>query len=537
MRENAFESQPYPSARRPVFGRRGMVAASQPLAAQAGLQAIVRGGNAVDAALCTAIALTVLEPTSNGLGSDAFAFVWANGALYGLNASGRAPAAASAARLRGQGLHAVPHFGWEPVTVPGAVSGWAALHERFGRLKWRELFESAITYAEQGYPVPPVLASNWRAAANAYRPVFLGPEFAGWFPTFAPDGRGPRPGEVVTLPDHARSLRILAEEGASAFYSGELAQAITRFSTETGGRLNAADLAAHTPSWVEPLSVGYRGYTVHELPPNGQGLVALQALAVLEGLNFSHFGRDDPRAIHLQIEAIKLAFEDAQAHLADPDFMRVAPEELLGAKRVAEQRARITPSALIPAPSAENRGGTVYFCAADGEGMMVSFIQSNYAGFGSGVVVPGTGIALHNRGANFTLQEGHSNELMPGKRPYHTIMPGFLSRDGQPVGPFGVMGGFMQPQGHVQVLVNALDFGLNPQAALDAPRWQWLQGQRVEFEPEFAPDTLRALTRMGHDVRVNLSQGSFGRGQIIWRHGAGLVGASEPRADGQVVAW
>ncbi|HEX2865029.1 MAG TPA: gamma-glutamyltransferase, partial [Deinococcales bacterium] len=333
-----------------------------------------------------------------------------------------------------------------------------------------------------------------------------------------------------------RTLRRLADEGPDAFYRGALAESMVDFSTRTGGRLTLEDLAAHRADWVEPLGVNYRGHTVHELPPNGQGIVALQALAVLEGLDLARYGRDDPRALHPQIEAIKMAFEDAQAHVADPDHMTLRPEDLLDPAHVARQRARIGETALAPHPSEANRGGTVYFCAADGEGQMVSFIQSNYAGFGSGVVVPGTGIALQNRGANFNLKEGHPNELRPGKRPYHTIIPGFLTRDGQPVGPFGVMGGFMQPQGHLQVIVNALEFGLNPQAALDAPRWQWLQGRKVEFEPEFNPDSVRALARMGHEVSLNLEAGSFGRGQIIWRHGETLVGASEPRADGQAVA-
>ncbi|WP_425147991.1 gamma-glutamyltransferase family protein [Deinococcus sp.] len=525
---------PFPHPRQPVYARQGMVATSQPLAAQAGLSVLQAGGNAVDAAIAAAAALTVVEPTSNGLGSDAFALLWMDGHLHGLNASGAAPAGLSLEVLPdGQ----MPRHGWLPVTVPGAVRGWADLHGRFGRLPFAQVLAPAIRYARQGYPLSPVLAQGWARAIQSYRALKL-PLLDEWFATFAPSGFEPRPGAVWASEGHAQTLERIAASGGQDFYQGELAARIERHALETGGLLRASDLAAHRSEWVAPISTEYRGHRVWELPPNGQGVTALIALGILEGLELPE-QRESVQGLHLQIEAIKLAFREAHAHVADPHFAAVPLERLLSPFHHDVLRARIGTSALDPHTHAPSAGGTVYLAAADGEGGMVSFIQSNYMGFGSGVVVPESGIALHNRGHNFSTDPHHPNALEPGKRPYHTIIPGFLTREGAPIGPFGLMGGFMQPQGHVQVIVNALRYGLNPQQALDAPRWQWLEGRRVEVEHGLGAPLSRELAARGHSVSVQLDAGSFGRGQIIWRDPVTgvLVGGSEPRADGLVAAY
>ncbi len=529
---------PFPSRRVTVFARGGMVATSQPLAAQAGLAILRRGGNAVDAAIATAAALTVLQPTSNGIGSDAFAIVWQGGRLHGLNASGPAPAAISIDAVRASGAAEMPRHGWTPVTVPGAPAAWAALAERFGRLPLADLLEPAATYAEAGFPLSPVLAQQWGAAVRAYRRTLAGPLFEPWFSVFAPQGRAPRAGEVWRSPDHARTLRAIGASAARAFYEGDLALRIDDFSRRHGGYLRRADLAAFRPEWVDPLCTTYRGHEVWELPPNGQGLVALMALNILSGFDLAERGFGSAEAVHLQLEAMKLAFADGRQHITDPAHMKVRAQDLLSAAYAEERRRRIGPSARPPEPGRPPAGGTVYLAAADGLGGMVSFIQSNYMGFGSGVVVPGTGISLQNRGHTFSLRPEAANALAPGKRTYHTIIPAFLTRDGVPVGPFGVMGGYMQPQGHVQVVLNTLDFGLNPQAALDAPRWQWIEGLRVLVEG-LPGDVLEDLRRRGHDIRVSGDAGAFGCGEIIWRDpdSGVLAGATEPRTDGAVAAY
>ena len=520
-----------------MFGTRGAVATAQPLAAQAGMFILRAGGNAIDAAIATAMALTVVEPTSNGIGSDAFALVWTGGALHGLNASGRAPALATLDSFGTLGHAKVPDLGWLPVTVPGAVSAWAALHERFGRLPFEQLAAPAIELAERGFAVGPVVAKFWRLALEKYTREASGPEFAGWYSTFAPSGQTPEPGQVVRLPDHGATLREIASSKGRAFYEGRLAEATDRFSAATGGLLRGGDLAAHTPTWVDPISTGYRGFDVWEIPPNGHGVCALNALNILEGFPFDESSFDDPYTWHLQIEAMKLAFADASAYVADPDFADVPTIGLLDKTYAATRRALITDEASLPEPGDPPRGGTVYLCTADGDGNMVSFIQSNYEGFGSAVVVPGTGIALQNRGANFSLQASHPNVLAPGKRPYHTIIPGFLTRDDTPVGPFGVMGGFMQPQGHTQVVLRTVDQRLLPQATLDAPRWRWEHGRVVWVEQRTPRPIIDDLLARGHDVKVVTEPSAFGRGQIIWRHGDTLVAGSESRADGQAVVW
>ena len=529
-------NNPYKSSRQPVLARGGMVATSQPLAAQAGLFILREGGSAADASIATAAALTVLEPTSNGIGGDAFALSWqadgSGGELLGLNASGAAPA-----RLTAEAVgNTMPRHGWTPVTVPGAVRGWADLHARHGKLPFATLLEPAIQYARQGYPLSPEVARHWARAARIYAGL-NGPEFAEWFRVFMPAGFTPTPGAVWASPDHARTLERIAQSGGADFYDGQLAHSIHTASQQAGGYLSADDLAGHASEWVRPISAKYLEHDIWEIPPNGQGLTALIALNILKGLDLPG-GRDDPRALHLQIEAIKLAFADGHRHIADSRHVAVPTERLLSEAHAAELRGLISGVARDPHTPAPASGGTVYLATADGQGNMVSFIQSNYMGFGSGVVVPNTGIALHNRGHNFSLQAGHPNRLSPGKRPYHTIIPGFLTQQGRAVGPFGVMGGFMQPQGHVQVILNTLRDQLNPQAAIDAPRWQWLAGQEIEVEYDLGERAVRELGRMGHSVHVQTERSSFGRSQIIWRTPEGvLIGGSESRADGQVAAF
>ncbi len=448
---------PYPSRRSVVFAKNGMVATSQNLAAQAGLQILRQGGNAVDAAVATAACLTVVEPTSNGIGGDAFALVWLKEKLYGLNSSGPAPTALTPELLEQQGLRQMPVDGWLPVTVPGAPAAWAELVGRFGRLKLTEVLAPAIEYAEAGFPVSPIISRQWAAGYKRFS-VLKGSEFGCWLETFAPAGRAPLAGEIWRSPAHAHTLRRLADSDCQDFYQGEIARRIDAFSRQYGGCLRASDLAGYRPEWVEPISVNYRGHEVWELPPNGHGLVTLLALNILQGMQFER--KESADTYHLHIEAIKLAFADGLKYIADPRRSNVPVKELLAETYAAERRQMIGKAALQPTAGEPAKGGTVYLATADGEGNMVSYIQSNYMGFGSGLVVPETGIALHNRGCNFSLEPGHANALAPGKRPYHTIIPGFLTKNGKAVGPFGVMGGFVQPQGHLQMVTSMLDFGL-----------------------------------------------------------------------------
>ncbi len=528
---------PYPSRRVPAVARRGMVATSQPLAVRAGLAMLEAGGSAADAAVAAAAMLTVVEPPSNGIGGDAFALVWDGEQLHGLNGSGRAPAALTPELVQASGHSEMPSHGWLTVTVPGAPRAWHDLHQRFGRLDFEAVLEPAIATASQGYAVTPVVAYYWNLAARVFA-SYGGAEFAGWLETFMPGGRAPDAGEVWRSQEMADTLRRIAESGSEDFYQGELARRMATFAEQTGGYLAREDLAAHSGNWVEPIHTTYRGYEVWEIPPNAQGLPALIALNILEPLELSQLPRESVEAYHLQIEAMKLAFADAQRYIADPERVAVPTGALLSKAYAAERRTLIGDRALDPTPGSPRPGGTVYLCAADADGMMISFIQSNYQGFGSGIVVPDTGIALHNRGAGFTLEEGHPNRLDPGKRPFHTIIPGFLTREGQAVGPFGVMGGHMQPQGHVQMIVNTLDYGLNPQASLDAPRWYWSEGREITLEPGLPDGLVRRLRDQGHQVTIAGERGIFGRGQIIWRLPSGaFVAGSDDRADGYAVGF
>ncbi len=518
---------PYAWPRKPVLAT-NVVCTSQPLAAQAGLRMLVEGGSAVDAAIATAIALTVVEPVSNGIGSDAFAIVWDGRQLHGLNASGRSPAAWTPEYF---GDNGVPLLGWNSVTVPGAVSAWVELHAKFGRLPFDRLFEPAISYARNGFLLSPTIADQWAAQVPLFESQ---PGFA---EAFMPGGRPPYPGELVRLPDHAVTLEAIAATQGETFYRGELAVKLEAHSSANGGAMRVGDLAAHRADWVGTISGDYRGYTVHEIPPNGQGIVALIALGILEQFDMAALPVDSADCVHLQIEALKLAFADAQAYVSDIEHMTVSPESLLDKDYLRERATLIDRDRARPVSAGTPRGGTVYLTAADASGIMVSMIQSNYMGFGSGVVVPGTGIALQNRGADFAVQQGHPNQVGPGKRPYHTIIPGFLTKDGAPVMSFGVMGGPMQPQGHVQMVGRIVDHGQNPQAACDGPRFRWAQGLEVCCENGFPTSTLDELQRRGHQLITTRDYNQFGSCQAIWRLDDGYLAVSDPRRDGQAAGF
>ncbi|HLR15548.1 MAG TPA: gamma-glutamyltransferase [Bacillota bacterium] len=530
-------TNPYPIKRNASYARNGMVATSQPLASQAGLDIMKKGGNAIDAAIATAACLTVVEPTSNGIGGDAFALVWTKGELHGLNGSGKSPASITIDAVKKAGHDSMPRYGWYPVTVPGAPSAWAELSRRFGKLPFREVLQPAIDYAENGFPVSPTLSKYWQRAFRIFNEQLQGEEFANWFATFAPKGRAPLPGEIWASQYHARALRLIAETNAASFYTGDIAENIVSFSKKYGGFITKEDLAAHKPEWVDPISVQYKGYDVWELPPNGQGIIALQALNILKGYDWTEKEMTD--TYHTQIEAIKLAFADGLAYVTDPEKMTHTVDELLNESYAKERSNLIGDHAKEHTPGELAKGGTIYLCTADGDGNMVSFIQSNYMGFGSGLVVPGLGITLQNRGHDFSLDPSHANALEGGKKTFHTIIPGFLTKGKEAVGPFGVMGGLMQPQGHVQVIMNTIDFTLNPQAALDAPRWKWTTGNQVEVEHRFHHHIAEELAQKGHDVKYVVEPNNFGRGQIIWRDPKSgvLIGGSDSRTDGSVAMW
>lgn len=506
-----------------------MVATSQPLAAAAGLDVLLRGGNAVDAAIATAAVLSVIEPTMNGVGSDAFALVWDGDRLHGLNGSGRSPQAWTRARFARR--RKMPATGWDACTVPGAVHAWCTLWERFGSRPFAELLAPAIAYAREGFPVAPVTAQLWHDLTPQYR------RFAEFRRVFLPGGRAPRAGERFRNPDLADTLAAIADTNGAALYGGFLAARLEAVAAAEGGAMTARDLADHRSDWVNPIAVKFAGTRVHELPPNGQGLASLIALGILERLQIGRFGVDSADSVHLQIEAMKAAFAVVRRHVADPEAMTIAPASLLSPRALdALARPIHLRRAALPERPMRAEHGTVYLATGDGEGRMVSFIQSNYLGFGSGVVVPGTGIALQNRALGFSLDPRHPNCVAGNKRPFHTIMPGFMTAArGEPRAAFGVMGGHMQPQGHVQLMVRVAAHAQNPQAAIDGPRWYVDESWRVGLEPGFAPDVERSLRRRGHRLLAAPPTVLFGGAQMIHRVGDFHCGASDPRKDGQAV--
>jgi gamma-glutamyltranspeptidase/glutathione hydrolase len=525
MSEASFES-PYHTHRVPVFAA-NMVATSQPLAVQAGLRMLWAGGNAVDAALAAAITLVVVEPTGNGLGSDAFCILWDGKELHGLNASGRSPAAWTPSHFAR--YNRMPMRGWDSVTIPGAVSAWVTLSERFGRLPFADLFAPAIAYARNGFPVAPKIARQWESGAALLR------DQPGFAEHFMQGGRAPKAGEIWKSENLATSLELIAATRGEAFYRGELAEKIAAFASQHDAPLTLDDMAAHDNDWCGTISQRFAGVDVHEIPPNGQGIATLMALGMLEHSRIGDFGPDSPEAMHLSIEAMKLALSDVSRHLADQSAMDIPASALLDKDYLAS-RARLidTGKASEPTAGAPTAGGTVYLATGDADGMMVSFIQSNYGGFGSGVVVPGTGIALQNRGFGFTLEPGHPNQVAPNKRPFHTIIPGFVMKDGAPDMAFGLMGGPMQAQGHLQMVLRTALFGQDPQTASDAPRWRVISGRKVALEGAMDDSTADALAAMGHDVSRDPPDApfAFGGAQLVRRHGTTYVAGSDHRKDG-----
>jgi gamma-glutamyltranspeptidase / glutathione hydrolase len=546
--DNSFDwTTGYPSQRLPVFGR-NVVSTSHPLGAQSGLRMLLKGGNAVDAAIASAAAMAIVEPVSNGLGSDAFCLLWDGSSLHGLNASGCAPRAWTPDYFKNKYGSApnLPMRGWDSATVPGAVAGWMALSERFGKLAFADLLEPAIEIAERGYAVPVVVQQKWAAAA----PLLA--EQPGYAHAFMPRGRAPDVGELFRFPDAARTLRLIANSKGQAFYNGEIAQAAAAHARANGGAMTEDDFANFRPEWVKPIGLDYPGanaqdYRLHEIPPNGQGIAALMALGIVKNFDIASMKVDGIDSQHLQIEAMKLAFADVYRFVAEHKSMEVSVAQLLDPAYLAT-RAKLIDMKRAQDFGAGNpvKGGTIYLTAVDEQGMMVSFIQSNYMGFGSGVVVPGYGLSMQNRGYGFSLDSSSPNLVAPGKRPFHTIIPAFLTKSvagkSEAVMSFGVMGGNMQPQGHLQTLVRMLTYAQSPQAACDAPRWRFNHGLEINVEAAMNSATAEGLQARGHQVDViNDSYQDFGAGQFIWSLGdpseQGYVAASDPRRDGQAVAF
>ena len=535
-------ANPYPTIRIPVFAR-NVVSTSHPLAAQAGLRMLLKGGSAVDAVIAAAAAITLVEPVSCGLGGDAFAIVWDGKTLQGLNASGYAPKAWDIDYFKKKygvdvnGLAKAPKRGVDAITVPGVVAGWAALHERYGKLPFAELMEPAIEIAERGYAMPPVVAQKWAAAV----PELKGqPGFAH---TFMPEGRAPKVGERFVFKDAAQTLRKIGASLGRDMYEGEIAEKLVAFIREHGGAHTLEDFRQYRPEWVTPISKNYHGYTLHEIPPNGQGISALQALGILEHFDLANMKVDSVESQHVQIEAMKLAMADLYRYVADPRAMEVSASQMLDDDYLAERAKLIDLNrATHFPPGMPPTGGTIYLTAADENGMMVSFIQSNYMGFGSGVVVPGTGVSFQNRGVGFSMDPKSSNVVQGHKRPFHTIIPGFLTRDGEPVMSFGVMGGDIQPQGHIQTVIRMVDYHQQPQAACDAPRWKVNRDFTLDVESTMRASTIAGLEKLGHSLKaIDDPYMDFGSGQFIWRLSKnlqdGYVVASDSRRDGQAVGF
>jgi gamma-glutamyltranspeptidase/glutathione hydrolase len=557
------------ATRSAVLGTHGMVATSQPLVSQIALDVLKDGGSAVDAAIAANAALGLMEPTGSGIGGDLFAIVWdpKTEKLHGLNASGRSAAALTLEQLRERigDQEEMPNWGVYPVTVPGAVDGWFELHAKFGRLPMRRLLQPAIDYAREGYPVSQLIAYYMGASQRAFERLHgegVIEEIDNYRATYLIDGKAPVEGQVFRNPDLAATYELLATEGRDAYYRGPIAATIDAYMQRLGGPLRASDFASHRSEWVDTQSVSYRGYELHELPPNGQGIAALQMLKILEGFDLAAMGHNSAQYLHVQAEAKKLVFEDRARFYADMDFYEAPLERLLSDEYAAERRALIRldkASTELPAGDIAVRlrearaklqaGDTIYLTTADGDGMMVSLIQSNYRGMGTGLVPDGLGFMLQDRGALFTLEEGHPNAYAPGKRPFHTIIPAFLTKDGRPIMSYGVMGGAMQPQGHVQIVCNMIDFGMGVQEAGDAARYHHTgstepslatpmsDGGVLELESGVSEEVRAELTALGHAVR--LTKGPFGGYQAVWRDPATGVywGASEMRKDGAAMGY
>jgi gamma-glutamyltranspeptidase/glutathione hydrolase len=544
-------NNPYPTIRVPVMGR-NVVSTSHPFAAQAGLKIIQQGGNAIDAAIAAAAALMIVEPVSNGLGSDCFAIVWDGQELHGLNASGTSPQTWSPEYFSkkygtdASGLADRPKRGWDSVTVPGALAGWEQLHKRFGSLPLGDLLQPAIEIAERGYAMAPVVAHKWAAAIPELR------DQPGFAQAFMPHGRAPEIGEIFRFKAAAKTLKTIAKSGIREFYEGEIAQAIARYSSSNGGSMSLDDLAQYRPDWVGTIQQEIQGvdgktYAMHEIPPNGQGIGALIALGILQNFDLASLPVDSVQSQHLQIEAMKLAFADVYQYVADPRAMAVTPAQMLDPAYLAQRAKLINPNKASHFPfGLPQSGGTIYLSATDEQGRMISFIQSNYMGFGSGVVVPDWGVSLQNRGFGFSMDPNSANVVAGGKRPFQTIIPAFLTRkEGDtwlPQMSFGVMGGDMQPQGHLQTVIRMLSYRQQPQAACDAPRWKVNRDFSLDVEANMNADTVQGLSDLGHTLKkIDDPYMDFGAGQFIWRLSDdiedGYIAASDPRRDGQAAVY
>jgi gamma-glutamyltranspeptidase/glutathione hydrolase len=525
----------FPSQRHVVYGKNGMVATGNPLAAEAGLDSLKKGGNAVDAAIAAAATLAVVEPNSNGLGSDAFAIVYNDGRFRGINGSGPAPKSMTIDAMKEKGYDSVPFRGTCSITVPGAVATWWALHDEYGYLEFAEDLKPAIRYASEGFVLQPNVGQHMSKLVSYYQELAKEDEvYNSLLATFGQFGNVPKTGDFLCLPYTSMTLQEIAATGRASFYEGRVAEWICKYVKDFGGFLSEEDMAAFHPQWVDPISTTYGGLDVRELPPNGQGIAVLMAMNILKQL--PNEDATSFESVHAQIEAMKLALTDAKTYVTDPDYMKVSTDYLLSEDYAKARAAEIGDTAIDPAPITPDMGGTVYLCTADAEGTMVSYIQSNYKG--SGIVIPNTGISLNNRAASFSMDPDDANCLEGGKRPYHTIIPGFLSMGSHPVGPFGIMGAMMQPQAHLQVVGNLVLDGLNPQEALDRPRWYWNGGKKVRVEPGFPADVVDKLKAAGHDIEVADSPEGFGRGQMILVNDEYVYcGATEPRTDGHVAVW
>lgn len=527
-------NNPFASKRQVVRAKHGVVATSEGLAAQAGLEILKQGGNAIDAAVATAAALTVVEPCSNGIGSDNFALVYYNDKLYGMNSSGYSSQNISIDKVKSLGHDTMPAMGVIPITVPGTPKGWATLMERFGTMSLLDVLTPAINLARQGFALGETVGYYFEHSIPRYKERNKGSEFKHFFDLFMNGDSFYKAGDIFQSDDLADTLEEIGKTNAKSLYEGELADKIVSFMDQYNGYIDHADLAEFESEFVDPIAIHYKGYDVCEIPPNGQGITALMALNLLSDENLS---QGDIITYHKQIEAIKIAFSDTLTYVTDPKFMKMNPEYLLSEAYKQLRQQDIKEHATLHQPIDYASSGTVYLATADNDGNMVSLIQSNYMGFGSGIVIDGTGLSMQNRGHTFKLDESHDNKLEPRKRTYHTIIPGFLMKDGKAIGPFGVMGGFMQPQGHLQVIMNMVDFGMNPQAALDAPRFRWDKGLEVTLEHPIPDFIAQQLQLLGHHIKYDVRRAGFGRGQIIWKHEDHYEAGTETRCDGHIAYY
>ena len=526
-----YEDQDYSSNRNVVFSSKGMVSTTQPLASQAGLDILKQGGNAIDAAVAAASSLTVLEPTSNGIGGDMFAIIWYEGKLYGLNASGPAAKSISIEKVKELGYDKIPDYGMLPINIPGAPFAWNDMTEKFGKLDLVDSMKPAINFAREGYPVTPTVSKNWEIALDRLKRDLEGEEYDEFFKHFTIDGKAPKAGQIWKSDEMAESLEKIARSKARDFYEGDIAKKIVELSDEYNGFISLEDLKEYKAEWVEPISVNYKGYDIWELPPNTHGIVVLMALKIFEKYEGEELNAD---YYHNMIEAMKLAYSDGLHYITDSEHLHENFYDLISEEYAKERYGLIEENAILPENGALDNGGTVYLSTSDKDGNMVSLIQSNFMDFGSGMVVPGTGINLHNRGRTFSMNEGDYNSLEGGKKTYHTIIPGFITKDDRAVGQIGVMGKYMQPQGHFQVVSNLIDLGLDPQQSLDKYRWQWIEGKTVWVESDFPASIVEELIDRGHDIKVLDDSGTFGRGQIIIKQDDIYIGGTEKRADGHI---